>query len=159
MVRALATPARRLRHCQLIQRGWSVPTLRGFPPPPYMPSPAPFWPREARETHEPPAPYQRRSRSYRKLHDCHYIPDMSAALQFLSARRAVAAPAPVPRDDAPGSLRMAIAIGLLMTVAPPVAITVVWATPAFSRTAQLALTAYGALVTLVLGAVAIAAML
>ena len=44
-----------------------------------------------------------------------------------------------------------------MTVAPPVAVTVVWATPAFSRAGQLALTVYGALVTLVFAAVAIAA--
>jgi hypothetical protein len=36
-------------------------------------------------------------------------------------------------------------------------VTLVWATPTFSRAGQLALTVYGALVTLVFAAVAIAA--
>jgi hypothetical protein len=165
MTRPLATAARRLRHCQLIERGWSIPTLRGFPPPPFKLSPSPLLsPGFERDTRPPPEPYRPRSRSYRLLHDCQYIPDMSVALQILNARRATEprSKAARPATEAgagPDALRMALAIGLLMTVAPPVAVTVVWATPTFSRTAQLALTAYGALVTLAMAGVAVAAFL
>jgi hypothetical protein len=137
-----------------------VPTLRGFPPPPFVLAPSPLLsPYDSRQSREAPAPYRPRSRSYRKLHDCQYIPDMSMALQFLNARRATAVPAPLRPDPAPSALGLAVAVGLLMTVAPPVAVTIVWATPMFPRPAQLALTAYGALVTLALAAVAIAAIL
>jgi hypothetical protein len=45
-----------------------------------------------------------------------------------------------------------------MTIAPPVAVTLLWATPHFSRTAQIALTVYGALVTVAMTAIAIVAL-
>ena len=90
------------------------------------------------------------------MHDCRLFSDMGVALQMWNAHRAEAS-APITQDPQRLTLQMAIAIGLLMTVAPPVAVTVVWATPAFSRAAQLALTVYGALVTLIIAAVAMAA--
>ena len=91
------------------------------------------------------------------MHDCRFFPDVEATPQSSNAPRAEAA-VPVTHDSQRLTLQMAVAIGLLMTVAPPVAVTVVWATPAFSRAAQLALTVYGALVTLIIAAAAIAAM-
>jgi hypothetical protein len=90
------------------------------------------------------------------MHDCQFLPDMDVAFQILNARNAKVA-TPFPHEPQLTTFQMAIAIGLLMTIAPPVAVTLVWATPTFSRAGQLALTVYGALVTLVFAAVAIAA--
>jgi hypothetical protein len=78
-------------------------------------------------------------------------------MQIPGAPRATVAPAPESQHPGSTTQQMALALGLLMLLAPPIAVTFVWATPTFSRTAQLALTAYGALGTLVLAAVAIAA--
>jgi hypothetical protein len=107
----------------------------------------------------PPAPLPARSRSYRMRHDCLFIPNMDVALQFLDARRrANAEPARTSAvPPRPVSMESAVAIGLLMTIAPPIAVTMLWASPQFSRTAQIALTCYGALVTLVMAAIAIVA--
>jgi hypothetical protein len=63
------------------------------------------------------------------------------------------------RHEAPtGGLETPLALGLLMTIAPPVAVTLVWSSPRFSRAAQVALTAYGALVTVLLAAIVLAAL-
>jgi hypothetical protein len=91
-------------------------------------------------------------------HDCLFMPNMDIALQFIEARRAAPPSRPDVSQGRPTSFEIPIAIGLLMTIAPPVAVTLVWATPQFSRTAQIALTVYGALVTVAMTAIAIAAL-
>ena len=50
-----------------------------------------------------------------------------------------------------------MAVGLLMLFLPPLAVTLVWCTPRFDATARMALTLFGALVTALMGVVAIAA--
>jgi hypothetical protein len=50
-------------------------------------------------------------------------------------------------------------LGMLMLVVPPLAVTMVWSSSRFPRAAQIALTVYGALTTLVGGAVIVAALL
>jgi lipopolysaccharide export LptBFGC system permease protein LptF len=63
-----------------------------------------------------------------------------------------------PEPTAVSALESPLAIGLLMLVMPPVAVTLAWASPRFGRTAQIALTAYGALVTVVMAVMVAVAM-
>ena len=59
--------------------------------------------------------------------------------------------APVRRLPAPEPLLAApAAIGLLMLVAPPLAVTLVWTSPRFDATARMALTIFGGLVTVMM---------
>jgi hypothetical protein len=87
-----------------------------------------------------------------------FIPDMDIALQFLEARRRAAEIERGAGLPFTGRTQAPLAIGLLMAVAPPLAVTLVWSDSRFSRTAQIALTAYGAFMTLVLAALALAAL-
>jgi hypothetical protein len=170
MDREPSTPARRLKHCRILYRPWRVPTLISYPPPPPAKRDEPIIgfarPATPPERVTPPPV---RSRSERRRRDCVFIPDMDIALQFIEARRQAAgllgelelppssrraARYEVPKHEITDS---PVAIGVLMTVAPPLAITLVWSSSRFARTAQWALTAYGAIVTLVLAALAFAA--
>jgi hypothetical protein len=87
---------------------------------------------------------------------------MDIAMQFIEARRRAAdpdRPARVESEPAlPTALDTPLILGLLMMVLPPLAVTMVWSTPGFSRSARIALTLYGALVTVAFAAVAIAAL-
>lgn len=164
MHREPATPVRRLNHCRIMYRPWQIPTLIAYPPPP--PERHLVRALRARRVEEAPAsqplprPLRRRSR------DCIFIPDMDMALQFIEARRRaddIVDRRARRRDRAhlpasPSALDTPVVLGLLLTVIPPLAVTMIWSTSRFSRTAQLALTVYGALVTVVLAAVAIAAL-
>jgi hypothetical protein len=151
-----------MRHCRIFTGPVPIPTLRAYPPP------APVAPRPVvhrRKVDEPfpdfptplSSPLRRRARQS-KLRDCMFLPDMSAAIAFLQARRAVGAPGSEPGRDAVSALESPLAIGLLMLVMPPVAVTLAWASPRFGRTAQIALTAYGALVTVVMAVMVAVAM-
>jgi hypothetical protein len=91
-------------------------------------------------------------------HDCLFIPNMDIALRFIEARRLAPAPPLNVSRASPTSFEVPIAIGLLMTIVPPVAVTLLWVTPHFSRAAQIALTVYGAIVTAAMTAIAIAAL-
>jgi hypothetical protein len=167
MQREHSTPVRRLNHCRILYRPWRVPTLISYPPPP--PRPAPYEPVVALARPSTPpehvAPMPVRSRSERRRRDCVFIPDMDIALQFLEARRIAMEgneppassrrPYALPRHELADS---PVAIGLLMTVAPPLAITLVWSSTRFAPAAQWALTAYGVVVTLVLAALALSAL-
>jgi hypothetical protein len=160
------TPVRRLKHCRILYRPWRVPTLISYPPPPPVPRLEPV---VALARHATPpervAPLPVRSRSERRRRDCVFIPDMDIALQFIEARRRAEGllgdPEPPPsssrqRYEPPKHELTAspLAIGLLMTIAPPLAVTLVWSSGRFPRAAQWALTGYGAVVTLVLAAIA-----
>ena len=88
---------------------------------------------------------------------------MDVALQFIEARRQAAGPSRARAFDEPlpmlptTGLDTPLLLGLLMTFIPPLAVTMVWTSARLPRVAQLALTAYGALTTLALAAIAIAA--
>jgi hypothetical protein len=95
-----------------------------------------------------------------------FIPNMDIAMQFIEARRLAGemVHAKHGKDARPAvdglpleAWSSPLAIGLLMTLLPPLAVTLVWYSPRVPRAAQIALTAYGTLVTLVLAAVVIAA--
>jgi hypothetical protein len=158
-----STPVRRLKHCRIMYGLWRVPTLIAYPPPPPEPArPRPILALPRVHTPVPSTPWEPRS-TRRRRRDCVFIPDMDVAMQFLEARRQ-AAGLPRAADEASfvlprvGVLDTPLALGLLMTVVPPLAVTMVWSSTRFPRTAQIALTLYGALMTLVLAAVAIAAL-
>jgi hypothetical protein len=51
-----------------------------------------------------------------------------------------------------------LVVGLLMTILPPLAVTLVWSSTRMPRAAQIALTLYGALATLALTAIAMTAL-
>lgn len=170
MQREPSTPARRFKHCRIMERPWRVPTMIAYPPPPpesavsrpILALPRVTTPVDPIEWRSPRGASQRRRR------DCLFIPDMDVALQFIEARRRAAE---IERDavDAhrgrPGRSRsLAVAfddpmvLGLLMMVAPPLAVTLVWSTGRLDRTARIALTLFGALTTVVAAAITIAAL-
>jgi hypothetical protein len=80
---------------------------------------------------------------------------MDVAIQFIEARRRAVEIERGPARALAGWSQDPIAIGLLMSFAPPLAVTLAWSSPRFSRSAQIALTVYGALMTLVLATAAI----
>ena len=165
-----STPVRRLKHCRIMVAPWRVPTLIAYPPPPPDSARArPILELPRVRTPVPPAqalvPWEMRS-ARRRRRDCVFIPDMDIALQFIEARRRAEGMDRKPdvRDDLrlpvwrlSGVLETPLVLGLLMTVLPPLAVTLVWSTPRLPRTAQIALTLYGALTTVVLAAIAIVA--
>ena len=166
-----STPVRRLKHCRIMVAPWRVPTLIAYPPPPpdsARSRPMLELPRvKTPVPASPSTPWEQRS-ARRRRRDCVFIPDMDVAVQFIEARRRAAEgdrvhdeyvprlPPALPRV-AP-VLDTPLALGLLMTVLPPLAVTLVWSTARLPRTAQIALTLYGALMTVALAAIAIAAL-
>ena len=152
--------AKEYRKCRIMARPFGLPTLIAYPPPPYF-RPAPFLALPRAPSPAPRAiPLVPRSRAYRKRHDCQFLPDMDVALQFVEARERInrvegdVARRLVGRELS--AMEAPLTIGLLMIVAPPVAVSLLWASPRFSRTAQVALTAYAIVSTLALAAVLVA---
>ena len=139
-----------------------------YPPPPPEPAlsrpivalPRVAAPGEAIERRSPRSPSQRRRR------DCVFIPDMDVAVQFIEARRRAAeierdaVDAHRDRERRPRSVAFddPMVLGFLMLMAPPLAVTLVWSTPRLPRTAQIALTLFGALTTVAAAAIAIVAL-
>jgi hypothetical protein len=171
MDREPSTPVRRLKDCRIMYRPLRVPTLIAYPPPapePARPRPIMALPRVQPPSEAPSWAYSPRSSTRRRRRDCVFIPDMDVALQFIEARRLASEAAGVrARKDAENAesaglprltLDTPVVLGLLMTFVPPLAVTLVWSSSRFSRTAQLALTTYGALTMALLAAVAIAAL-
>jgi hypothetical protein len=155
-----------MRHCRIMPGPLRVPTLIAYPPPvaevgptrPLMALPA------VRSSAVPDAPV--RSPGRRRARECVFIPDMDIALQFIEGRRRAAEaaglgvpPGPALPSSLPAVLESPLVLGLLMTVVPPLAVTLLWSTPRLPRSAQIALTLYGALTTLVLGAILVASRL
>lgn len=151
-----------MRNCRIMPRPWGIPTLPGHPPPVPAP-PRPVLPANDLfalplvPAFTPPARRRRRN-------DCLFLPDMDVALQFLQARQRVGAgphlsarwPAPV---EAAWDPWLAVAVGVLLLVLPPVAVTLVWTHPRFGSSARIALTAFASLVTVALTLIALAALL
>jgi hypothetical protein len=144
-------------------RPWRVPTLIAYPPPPpELARPRPLLLMPAVEPPRTPVrSFDGRSLT-RRRRDCIFIPNMDIAMQFIEARRRAADPdrsARVESEPAPPTaLDTPLILGLLMMVLPPLAVTMVWSTPGFSQSARIALTLYGAVVTVAFAAVAIAAL-
>ncbi len=147
-------------------RRWGMPTLIAYPPPPPESARArPILALPRVKTPLPAAritPWEERS-ARRRRRDCVFIPDMDVALQFVEARRKAmeVGRARALEDERPvvptNGMDSPLVLGLLMLIVPPLAVTLVWSNPRLPRAAQVALTAYGALVTLALAAIAIAA--
>ncbi|HEY3820747.1 MAG TPA: hypothetical protein VGL81_26455 [Polyangiaceae bacterium] len=163
-----STPVRRMKHCRImVGRGWAVPTLIAYPPPP--PESARSRPIMALPRVQTPVPAparppweERSARSRRR--DCVFIPDMDVVLEFIEARRRAAGMGrfraldePLPRVPTT-QMDTPLVLGLLMTVLPPLAVTMVWSSTRLPRAAQIALTLYGALTTIVFAAIAVAAL-
>lgn len=147
---------------------WAVPTLIAYPPPPPEPArarPILSLPRVQTPIPQARVPWEERS-ARRRRRDCIFIPDMDVAMQFIEARRQAAGMNRIrdlARDEAlPGlpltAMDTPLVLGLLMTVLPPLAVTMVWSTSRLPRAAQIALTLYGALTTIALTAIVIAAL-
>ena len=138
----------RLNECQILAPyPFGIPTLRGYPPPP------------ARRQSEFPAPSQRRvtpisytpppirSRTYRRFHDCLFIPNIEDVAELVDARRRILgleseyfgrnASKVAPKFTSP------LAIGLMLAVMPPLAVALVWSSRHFAHTAKVAITIYG----------------
>jgi hypothetical protein len=163
-----STPRRRLKDCRIMIGRWAVPTLIAYPPPPpELGRPRHILALPRVQTPVPVAsrvPEERSAR--RRRRDCVFIPDMDIALQFIEARRQAAGMSRIrdlARDEGLPALPTTamdtpLVLGLLMTVLPPLAVTMVWSTSRLPRAAQIALTLYGALTTIAFTAIAIAAL-
>jgi hypothetical protein len=156
-----------MKDCRIMVRRWGMPTLIAYPPPPPEAARArPILALRRVTTPVPSAritPWEERS-ARRRRRDCVFIPDMDVALQFVEARRralevgrAAALEDALPTVPTNG-MDSPLVLGLLMLFAPPLAVTLVWSNRRLPRAAQIALTVYGALVTLAFAAVAIAAL-
>jgi len=165
-MRSESTPVRRLKQCRIWYRPSGMPTLIAYPPPP--PERRPSWSELAPLRLPAPTPRMDsptlRPRSSRRRRDCVFIPEMDIAMQFVEARRMAARIERAEHEERPSrdalpvsAMESPLFMGLLMTLLPPLAVTLVWYSPRVPRAAQIALTAYGALVTLALTAVVIAA--
>ena len=143
-----------------MERPFGLPTMIAYPPPPYSPPPT-FVAAPLLAMARAPSPPLTRSRTYRRHRDCQFIPNMDVAVQFIEARQiAIALGKParrVPRTASP-RLYDPLAIGLLMTVMPPVGVPLLWASHRFTREAKIALTLYATFMTAVLATLAIVAM-
>jgi len=158
-----------MKHCRIMVGRFAVPTLIAYPPPP--PEPARARPILAMPRVHTPlpvtsrTPWEERS-ARRRRRDCVFIPDMDIALQFAEARQKAAGMHSVRDlvldDGLPRLPRTArdtpLVLGLLMTLVPPLAVTMVWSSSRLPRAAQIALTLYGALTMLAFTAIAIAAL-
>ena len=141
---------------------WRVPTLIAYPPPPAEPArPRPILAMPRVEAAAPSVPWSEVRSPRRRRRDCVFIPDMDIAIQFIEARRRAAGMDRVREDHAlalPTLWDTPLVLGVLMTFAPPLAVTMLWSSSRFPRTAQIALTLYGALTTLLMAAIVIAAL-
>jgi hypothetical protein len=171
MDREPSTPVRRMKDCRIMYRPLRLPTLIAYPPPPPEPArPRPIMALPRVEVQDAPSwASSPRSSTRRRRRDCVFIPDMDLALQFIEARRLAEEEAGVRarqrgRDDliAAGlpqwSLDTPVVLGLLMTFLPPLAVTLVWSSRRFSRTAQIALTLYGGFTMVLMAGIVIAAL-
>ena len=139
----------RLNECQIIgPYPFGIPTLRGYPPP--APSrPPSFYPKPTQRRAQPlaNAPVPVRSPSYRKFHNCMFLPNVDDIVEFVDARRRLLEldskvqrrhhTKHEPRFTSP------LVIGLMLAVMPPLAVTLVWSSPHFVYAAKVAVTIYG----------------
>lgn len=122
--------------------------MRGSPPP------AP-----ARHQSEFPTPSQRRvtpisytpppirSRTYRRFHDCLFIPNIEDVAELVDARRRILGLESAYRGRSPSrrepKYTSPLAIGLMLAFMPPLAVSLVWSSRHFVHSAKVAITIYG----------------
>ena len=125
-----------------------IPTLRGYPPAASARRPSQRPPSQRRAAPISSAPLPIRSRSYRRKHDCLFIPNFEELAELVDARRSVRGF--VSAADAQQGLQRQtrftspLAIGLALAFMPPVAVALVWSSPHFGYAAKVAVTVYGA---------------
>ena len=154
---------RKFNDCHMLStRPVKIPTLRNYPPPPSRPLSSPRIaqrmpsqrPPQARRASVPPPV---RSESYRRKHDCLFVPNLEAVAEGIEARREQPRSESAARDrDIQSWFLNPLAIGLMLTLLPPLAVALVCLSPRFSHTAKVAVTVYGmfALVALLVAVVA-----
>lgn len=143
---------RRLSKCQMLgTHPVKIPTLRDYPPPisrslssprvaQRTPSQRPCPPRRAS------VPPKVRSPSYRRKHDCLFVPNLEAIAEVIEARRQQARVESDTNDRTagiPARFLSPLAIGIFLTLLPPVAVALVWLSPHFRHPARVAVTVYG----------------
>jgi hypothetical protein len=131
------------------QFAFGLPTMVAYPPPPPLPQDALVARPRPRTSSSPasPPPRRVRSRSWHLLHDCLCLPDYHIMKSFYDARRKV----DEMERPAPGRgawTESPVAIGLLLTILPPLGVTLLWASRRFSRAAKIGVTAYAAAVSI-----------
>ena len=139
----------RLNECQIIgPYPFGIPTLRGYPPP--APSRQPSFHQRPTQRRAPPlasAPVPVRSPSYRRFHNCMFLPNFDDVAEFVEARRRILEldSKVHPRHIAKREPRFTspLVIGLMLAVLPPLAVTLVWSSPHFVHAAKVAVTIYG----------------
>lgn len=140
---------RRLNDCHVIYPApFELPTLRGFPPPvpsACEPPPAALRRRITPVSYTPPAV---RSRTYRRLHDCRFIPNFTTAMELFEARRFVYEYESLGREPRKpltreSPLSSPLGIGLMLAFIPPLAVALVWSSKHFAQPAKIAITIYG----------------
>ncbi len=137
---------RKFNDCNLFgTRPVKIPTLRDYPPrcarstvPPPSPRPVSYRPVVSRRQSVPPPV---RSRSSQRKHDCLFVPNLGDIEEVINARHGELRPDSVSKANS--ILTTPLAIGLLLTFLPPVAVALVWHSSHFSHAAKIAVTAYG----------------
>jgi len=125
-----------------------IPTLRGFPPAAPIRHPSQRPPSQRRAAPISSVPLPIRSRSYRRQHDCLFVPNFEELAELVDARRGIRRLASAA--DAQQALQRQtrftspLAIGLALAFMPPVAVALVWSSPHFGFAAKVAVTVYGA---------------
>ena len=141
----------RLNECQIIARyPFGIPTLRGFPPPPPRSARVPLASLAISNRRTPSIALALppvRSPSYRRLHDCLFIPNIEQLIELAEARRVINgreqnlfAPA---KSNVELGFTSPLAIGMALTFLPPLAVSLVWSSRHFNHAAKVAITVYG----------------
>lgn len=138
---------RKLNDCQIVgPYPFGIPTLQGNPPPVGRAHEEPAIPLKRRVAPVSYAPPSVRSRSYRQLHDCLFIPNFQTVAELVDARRyileyeSLGRRRPWRRES---RLTSPLAIGLMLAFLPPLAVSLVWSSKHFAQPAKVAITVYG----------------
>jgi hypothetical protein len=92
------------------------------------------------------APPPVRSPSYRRLHDCLFVPNIEEVMELVEARRLINGReqnfAPTKSNVEP-AFTSPLAIGIALAFMPPLAVSLVWSSRHFNHAAKVAITVYG----------------
>ena len=152
---------RKLNDCQIVPPyPFGIPTLRGYPSPTATAHDASAIPLKRRATPVAYKPPVTRSRTYRRLHDCLFIPNFETVAEVVEARRlvyeyeALRSGTAGTRDNYrvmpyrrrsrhESPLTRPLAIGFMLAFIPPLAVSFVWSSKHFEHPAKIAITVYG----------------
>ena len=152
---------RKLNDCRIVPPyPFGIPTLRGYPSPVAAAHDASAIPLKRRVTPVAYVPPEIRSRTYRRLHDCLFIPNFETVAEVVEARRlvyeyeALRSGTASTRDNYrvmpyrrrsryESRLTSPLAIGFMLAFIPPLAVSFVWSSKHFEHPAKIAITVYG----------------